>query len=169
MEIDPADPRGPLAVAEARTARGDHRGAVSTLEPLLAALRSAPDTGVYARVAVELAAALEASGERDRGVRVLEDARTRDERNVEVRAALGAAYVRAERHDAAERVYRDLLAADADNPAYLDHLGDALFGLKRYRDAVVVWDRVLAGARTGIDADAVTKKRDRARQLAGRE
>lgn len=169
MEIDPADPRGPLAVAEARTARGDHRGAVSTLEPLLTALRSAPDTGVYARVAVELAAALEASGERDRGVRVLEDARTRDERNVEVRAALGAAYVRAERHDAAERVYRDLLAADADNPAYLDHLGDALFGLKRYRDAVVVWDRVLAGARTGIDADAVTKKRDRARQLAGRE
>jgi tetratricopeptide (TPR) repeat protein len=168
-DIDPADPRGPLALAEARTARGDHRGAVTTLEPLLAALRSAPDTGVYARVAVELAAALEASGDRDRGLRVLEDARTRDERNVEVRAALGAAYVRAERHDAAERIYRELLVGAADNPIYLDHLGDALFGLKRYREAVATWDRALAGERTGIDADAVTKKRDRARQLAGRE
>ena len=168
-DIDPADPRGPLALAEARTARGDHRGAVATLEPLLTALRSAPDTGVYARVAVELAAALEASGDRDRGLRVLEDARTRDERNVEVRAALGVAYARAERHDAAERIYRELLAGAADNPIYLDHLGDALFGLKRYREAVATWDRALAGERTGIDADAVTKKRDRARQLAGRE
>ncbi len=168
-DIDPTDPRGPLAMAEARTARGDHRGAVSTLEPLLTALRSAPETGVYARVAVELAAALEASDDRDRAIRVLEDARTRDERNVDVRVALGAAYVRAERHEAAERIYRELLVADADNPIYLDHLGDALFGLKKYRDALATWDRVLAGDRVGIDADAVTKKRDRARQLAGRE
>ena len=59
--------------------------------------------------------------------------------------------------------------ADATNPKYLDHLGDALFALKQYREAVTVWDRVLAGERAGIDVDAVTKKRDRARQLAGRQ
>ena len=201
-DIDGADPRGPLALAEARTARGDHRGAVATLEPLLAALRSAPETGIYARVAVELSAALDASGDRDKGIRVLEDARTRDERNVEVRAALAAAYQRDNRHDSAERIYKDLLTTDPNNPAYLaglgwafvrqgqaglgreplekavaarpsdsvmlDHLADALFDLKQYREAVTMWDRALAGDRAGIDADAVTKKRDRARQLAGR-
>lgn len=202
-DIDSADPRGPLALAEARTARGDHRGAVATLEPLLTALRAAPETGIYARVAVELSAALEASGDRDKGIRVLEDARTRDERNIEVRAALAAAYQRDNRHDAAERIYKDLLTTDPNNPAYLaglgwafvrqgqaglgreplekavaarpsdsvmlDHLADALFDLKQYREAATIWDRALAGDRAGIDADAVTKKRDRARQLAGRQ
>jgi len=203
IDIDAGDPRGPLALAESRTARGDYRGAVSALEPLLTALRSTPDTGVYARVAVELSVALEASGDRGRSVRVLEDARTRDAENREVLTALAAAYLREKRHPQAERVYRDLLSRDPDNPeylnglgwtfvqqgqaglarepleravaarpgnaVYLDHLADALFQLKQYRDAVALWDRALAGDRQGIDVETVTRKRDRARQLAGRE
>ncbi len=201
VDIDGSDPRGPLALAEAQSARGDHRAAVATLEPVLVALRSAAETGAYARVAVELAAALEASGDLDRGIRVLEDARTRDERNIEVRAALAAAYLRDRRHDAAERVYRALLDMDAANVTYLDglgwalvqqgqpglarayleraaegrpddavildHLAEALFQLKQYREAAAAWDRALAGSPQGIDVEAVTRKRDRARQLAG--
>jgi tetratricopeptide (TPR) repeat protein len=203
VEIDSSDPRGPLAMAEARAARGDHRGVVQTLQPLLAALRTAPDTSAYGRVAVELAAAFEAGGDRDQGIRVLEDARTRDEQNVDVAAALASAYLRDKRHDLAERAYRDLLTGDPDNPAYLDglgwtfvqqgqaglarepleravkvrpsdsemldHLAEALFQLKQYREAVVAWERALAGDRDGIDVEAVTRKRDRARQMAGRQ
>lgn len=201
-DIDSADPRGPLALAEARTARGDHRGAVATLEPLLAALRSAPDTGVYARVAVELAAALTASGDGDRAIRVLEDSRTRDNTNTDVLKALAAAYLRDKRHEPAERAYRELLREDPQNPelldglgwtyvqqgqaglareplekavaarprdsVMLDHLAEALFQLKQYREAAAIWERALAGDRAGISIDDVTRKRDRARQLAGR-
>lgn len=201
--IDAGDPRGPLALAESRTARGDYRGAVSALEPLLAALRSAPDTGVYARVAVELSVALAASGDSSRSIRVLEDARTRDARSREVLSALASAYLRERRHEPAERAYRELLKADPDNPeylhglgwtfvqqgqaglgreqleravtarpdhaVYLDHFAEALFQLKQYRDAVAAWERALASDREGIDVNDVTRKRDRARQLAGRE
>jgi predicted Zn-dependent protease len=50
----------------------------------------------------------------------------------------------------------------------LDRLAESLFQLKRYREAVAVWDRALAGDRAGIDVTEVTRKRDRARELAGR-
>ena len=201
-DIDASDPRGPLAMAEAQSARGDYRAAIATLGPVLGALRVEPVTGVYARVAVELAAALAASGDLDRGIRVLEDARTRDDNNVEVLTALAAGYLKDRRHQSAERIYRDLVRRDGSNPVYLDglgwslvqqgqaglgrehlqaavalrptesvmldHLAEALFQLKEYRDAAAMWDRALAGDRAGIDVDAVTTKRDRARQLAGR-
>jgi tetratricopeptide (TPR) repeat protein len=133
-EIDPSDPRGPLAMAEARSARKDFRGAVATLEPLLAALRNQRTTEVYGRVAIELADALDKSGEASRGVRVLEDAAT-------------------------------ALPTSSD---VLNHLGEALFQLKRYKEAADTWTRALAGDRKAIDADDVTRKRDRARELAGR-
>ncbi len=203
LDIDATDPRGPLALAEAQSARGDHQGAVATLEPLLAAVRSAPETGIFSRVSLELAAELEALGERDRSIRVLEDARTRDERASDVSVALAEAYRRDKRYDAAERVYRDLLRGDPENPGYLgglgwtqvqqgqaglgrasleravaarpkdavllDHLADALFQLKEYKEAAAMWDRALAGDGQGLDVEAVTKKRERARQLAGRK
>ncbi len=236
-DIDSSDPRGPLALAEAKSARGDHRGAAATLDPLLTALRAGPGTGMYARVAIELASALEASGDRGRAVRVLEDARTRDDGNTSVLFELASAYERDRRYDPAERAYRELLrldpadpaalnalgfmladrreklddavalvkralAIDPDNPSYLDslgwayvqkgqaglgrasleraasarpassvvldHLAEAFFQLRQYRDAAATWDRALAGDRDSIDVEAVTKKRDRARHLAGR-
>ena len=51
----------------------------------------------------------------------------------------------------------------------LDHLADALFQLKEYKEAAAMWDRALAGDGQGLDVEAVTKKRERARQLAGRK
>jgi len=50
--------------------------------------------------------------------------------------------------------------------AVQDHLGDAYFGVKRYRDAADAFTRALTGDRDAIDVAAVTKKRDRARDLA---
>lgn len=201
-EIDGADPRGPLALAESRATRGDHRGAAALLEPVLAALRDQPRSDAYPRVALDLSKALEKSGERGRAVRVLEDARSRDGGDPELTRALAGAYDRDKKPEGAERLYRELLAQDptdgealsglgwvliqqgraedgrvmlervvAESPrdsVALDRLAESLFRLKRYRDAAAAWDRALTGTREGIDVDDVTKKRDRARELAGR-
>ena len=48
----------------------------------------------------------------------------------------------------------------------LDHLGELYFQTKRYREAADVWTRALAGDHTDIDIAALTRKRDRARELA---
>jgi hypothetical protein len=45
-------------------------------------------------------------------------------------------------------------------------LGELYFQQKRYRDAADAWTRSLDGDRVTIDAAAITKKRDRARELA---
>ena len=55
----------------------------------------------------------------------------------------------------------DSLSYTREGQPWLQHewLADLVFAM---------WDRALAGDRAGIDPDAVTKKRDRARQLSGR-
>lgn len=235
-EIDATDPRGPLAMAAIRAARGDHRGAATLLESLSVALRDKPPSDAAIQVALDLSTALEKTGERARAVRVLEDALSRT-RDLELTRALASAYDRDKKQAEAERLYREVLAlapsdgvalsglgrlladrkeklteaaelaqravaGDPDNPAYLDSLGwvlvqqgrpeegrvilerattanpkssavldhfaESLFQLKRYRDAAAAWDRALAGDREGIDVGDVTRKRDRARELAGR-
>jgi predicted Zn-dependent protease len=237
-EIDPADPRGPLALADAKATRGDYRGAVATLDPAVRAARPADVAdGSYARLAGSLASALEQSGEPARAVTVLEEARRRDNTNSQLLFDLAAAYDRAKRFDQAEQMFRDViatepsnadalnylgymladrgtkldeavalitraLAIEADNPSFLDslgwayvkqakldrardplqraaaalpttsviqdHLGELYFQLKLYREAAAAWDQALSGNRSGIDAAAITKKRDRARTLAGK-
>ena len=47
-------------------------------------------------------------------------------------------------------------------------LGDQYFQLKKYKDAADAFDRALAGDRTAFDAAEVLRKRDRARELAGK-
>jgi len=237
-QIDPKDPRGPLAIAEAKAARGDYRAVVDTLDPLVAAAR--PDdvaSGSYARMAAQLSAALERTGDRNRAVKVLEDARRRDTDDMDLLFDLAAAYERDSKFDQAEQAFRDVLATepanaealnylgymladrgtkldeavdlikralliDEDNPSFLDslgwayvkqakldqaraplqraaaalpktsviqdHLAELYFQLKMYREAADTWDLALAGDRAEIDAAAITKKRDRARQLAGK-
>jgi tetratricopeptide (TPR) repeat protein len=237
-EIDPEDARGPLALAEARTARGDFRGAAGALEARVAAGREDDvKNGTYARMATSLAEALQGAGDQARAVTVLETAQRHAPTDIGLEFELAAAYDRNSRPADAERVFRALIAKDpqnasalnylgymlaergqrldeavalvkralaieADNPSYLDslgwayfkqgsvenardpleraatalpqnsviqdHLGDLYFQLKRFRDAQAAFDRALAGDRDGIDVAAVTKKRDRARELAGK-
>jgi tetratricopeptide (TPR) repeat protein len=235
-EIDPADARGPLALAAAKALRGDHRGVVDTLEPRVTAASDADVTsGLFAPMAADLAQALEKSGDRARAIRVLEAARRKDADSERLLFGLAGLYERDRRGESAEDLLRALvakepanagalnylgylmadrghklpeaidlikraLAIENDNPSFLDslgwaylkqakldeardpleraakalprasviqdHLGECYFQMKRYRDAADAWDRALAGDREGIDAAALTRKRDRARELA---
>lgn len=49
-----------------------------------------------------------------------------------------------------------------------DHLGQLYFQMKKYREAATAFDRALSGDREDLDVTAVTKRRDRARELAGK-
>jgi tetratricopeptide (TPR) repeat protein len=237
-EIDADDGRGPLAMADARIAAGDLKGAVAVLEPRVTAAREDDvRNGTYTRMASNLALALQELGERPRAIGVLEAAVKREPTDIDLQFELAAAYERSGRIDDAERTFRAVIAKDpqhaealnylgymlaergrqldeavdlvtralvldAENPSFLDslgwayfkkgaferardpleraaaarpknsviqdHLGDLYVQVKRYRDAVAAFDRALAGDRAGIDVPAVTKKRDRARELAGR-
>jgi tetratricopeptide (TPR) repeat protein len=237
--IDPNDARGAIALAAARSARGDYQSAIDALQPRVAAAAAGDVTnGLYARMAAELADAIEKAGDRARAIKSLEDARRKDEGSEPLRFALAGLYERDKRFDQAEQLVRDLVASEpananalnylgylmADrghklpeavdlikralaiengNPSFLDslgwaylkqsklddakdpleraaaalprvsviqdHLGELYFQLKRYRDAADAWDRALSGDRDSIDVAAITRKRDRARDLAGKE
>ena len=122
--IDAADPRGPLALAGARATRGDYAGVVALLDPLVRAPR-ADDvaTGMFARMAGELAEALRQTGNQTRALAVLEDARRRDADNTELLFSLAAAYERDKRFDLAERAFRDLIAQAPEHAEALNDLG----------------------------------------------
>jgi tetratricopeptide (TPR) repeat protein len=82
--------------------------------------------------------------------------------------SLGWAYFKQGQIDSARDPLERAAAALPKNSVIQDHLGDVYFQMKRYRDAVSAFDRALAGDRDGIDVPGVTKKRDRARELAGK-
>jgi tetratricopeptide (TPR) repeat protein len=137
-QIDPADARGPLALAEAKAAQGDYFSVVSTLDPLVAAPRSEDvATGTYARMAGELATALQHTGDRPRAIRVLEDARRRDAKDPDLLFSLAAAYERANQLDRAEQTFRDVIASDPQNADALNYLGYMLADHGRKVDEAV--------------------------------
>jgi tetratricopeptide (TPR) repeat protein len=82
--------------------------------------------------------------------------------------SLGWAYFRQSKFEAALSPLERAAAGDPNGSVIQDHLGDLYMQLKRYKDALAAFDRALAGDRQNLDAAAVTKKRDRARELAGR-
>jgi tetratricopeptide (TPR) repeat protein len=82
--------------------------------------------------------------------------------------SLGWAYFKLNRFDDARAPLERAASARPKTSVILDHLGELHFQVKRYRDAADAWDQALAGDREGIDVAAITKKRDRARQLAGK-
>jgi len=237
-EIDPNDARGPLALARARAASDDYRGAVNALSARVA--KPQPEdltSGYYVEMATELSSALGRLGQHKQAAEVLEGARKHAPKDEFLLFRLGAAYEQGRKYDLAERAFRELissnakhadalnylgymladrgqklpeaielikraLAVEADNPAFLDslgwayfklgqfdsarqpleraanalprasviheHLGDLYVQLKQYSEAAAAFDRALAGDRDGIDAPAITKKRDRARSLVGK-
>jgi tetratricopeptide (TPR) repeat protein len=91
-----------------------------------------------------------------------------DEDNPAYLDSLGWAYYRLgefERaRDPLERAARALPKVSVIN----DHLGDLYVQLRRYTDAVAAFERALSGDRDGVDAAAVERKRNRARELAGK-
>jgi tetratricopeptide (TPR) repeat protein len=237
-QIDPNDPRGPLALAESQAARGDYPGVIATLKTrVTAATDFDASAGAYIEMAADLAAAMHQTGDHSGAVGVLDAARKRLPDDPDLQFELGSAYDRVSATDQAETIFRGLIAKDpgnaqalnylgymladhnrklpeavdliqralkidADNPSYLDslgwayfrqdkladaqpalehaatslprvsviqdHLGQLYFQLKRYREAASAFDRALTGDREELDVAAVTKRRDRARELAGK-
>jgi predicted Zn-dependent protease len=203
-EIAPDDPRGPLALAEAKIVNKDYQGAIALLEPLVTTPRDADiASGVYARAAGQLAVAFEGAGDFTKAEATLRSVVARDASNAEALNDLGYMLAdRGEKLDEAVGLIERALRIDPDNPSFLDslgwaqvkrgkpdvgrpsleraaaampknsvildHLGETYFQLKRYKDAAAAWDRSLSGDLAGIDAAAVTKKRDKARELAGK-
>jgi len=82
--------------------------------------------------------------------------------------SLGWAYFRQSKLELARPPLEQAVAALPQNSVILDHLGEVYFQLKRYREAARVWDRALAGDRRDIDVESITKKRDKAKALAGK-
>ena len=201
--IDPKDPRGALALAEAREARHDFAGVVETLLPLYESRRSpvVPNDEVVGFVGMTLANAYEELAQFDRAETILRELIARNATDDVALNALGYMLAdRGQKLDEAVKFITRALAVDPTNPSYLDslgwaylkqgkaaeavppleraakaaasasllqdHLGDGYFAVKRYREAAEAYTRALAGDRDGIDVAAVTRKRDRARELA---
>jgi len=80
--------------------------------------------------------------------------------------SLGWIYVKQRKYAEALGPLERAAAAMARDSVVLDHLGEVYFLQKRYREAADAWTRALDGDRVTIDAAAITKKRDRARELA---
>jgi tetratricopeptide (TPR) repeat protein len=82
--------------------------------------------------------------------------------------SLGWAYFKMGQLDKAQAPLEQAATALPEVSVIQDHLGDVYLQLQKYREAGDAFDRALKGDLDGIDASAVTKKRDRARALAGR-
>jgi tetratricopeptide (TPR) repeat protein len=123
-EIDPKDPRGPLALADAKTLEKDYTGAVATLEPLVAGAGDAEvAVGLYGRYATTLAGVYAAAGDRQKSVQTLETARTRAPEDTAIGLNLASAYDKANKIDQAEAVYRDLIKKNPENAEAMNDLG----------------------------------------------
>jgi tetratricopeptide (TPR) repeat protein len=83
--------------------------------------------------------------------------------------SLGWAYFRQRKFEEARPPLERAAAAMAEVSVVQDHLGDLYFELKRYGDAAAAFDRALGGDRRDVDVAAITKKRDRARELSPRK
>lgn len=123
-QIDPNDGRGPLALAGARAGREDYRGAVQALNARVAAPTSEDlASGLYAQMVAELSGAYTKMGQRKRAIEVLDAARRRQPENQQFLFTLAANYEQDKQFDQAERVFRDLIAANAKHAGALNYLG----------------------------------------------
>ncbi|MEZ5317307.1 MAG: tetratricopeptide repeat protein [Vicinamibacterales bacterium] len=119
LAIDATDARGLLSLAQAQTAAHDFAGVVNTLEARVSAPRDGDDdNGLHARLAVELAAAYQGLGERDKAVGVLEAALARTPNDGDLLFDLGAP-TSAPGSTAAETAFRRVIEAD---PSHADAL-----------------------------------------------
>jgi tetratricopeptide (TPR) repeat protein len=124
IELDPDDGRGPIALAMVLGHRGDQRGVVSVLGPRVAAPTERDvESGMFGEMATMLSGAHVELGDVNRGIRTLEDARKRTPDDIDLLFALASTYERDDQAGRAERVFREIIAADPDHAAALNYLG----------------------------------------------
>lgn len=145
-QIDPKDPRGPLAMADAQMARKDYAAAAATLGPFVATPRDEDiASGVFTHFATQLALAQQEGGDAAASLRTLEDAHKRVPDDVQVTLGLATAYEHDRKIDQAETLYRDLIAKDPENAEVLNNFGYMLADHgRRLDDAVGFIKRALA-------------------------
>jgi predicted Zn-dependent protease len=103
----------------------------------------------------------------DEAVSLIQRALAIDDGNPSYLDSLGWAYYKQDKFEAATSPLERAAAALPDSSVIQEHLGDVYLKRKRYLEAAAAFDRALAGDRDGLDTQAVTKKRDRARALSG--
>lgn len=108
-------------------------------------------------------------GERlDEAVALIDRALAIDPGNGSYLDSLGWAYFKLRRHEEARKHLAAAAAQLPSNSVVQDHLGDVLEALGRHADAIVAWERALAGDREGIDTQAIGSKIARAKAQASR-
>jgi tetratricopeptide (TPR) repeat protein len=100
-------------------------------------------------------------------VTLIERALAIDPDNAAYLDSLGWAYFKQKRFTEAVGPLERAAAGAEDSSVIQEHLGDAYTKLGRHAEAARAFDRALSGDRDGINAEDVTKKRDRARRSAG--
>ena len=146
IAIDTADPRGAAALADVLIARREFPRAIETLQPWIEKSAS----GTLAIDADEMigpraAHVLGELGRHERAVELLERLSRRLPDDMDVRFELGAAFARANRPTDAERIFRDIVAADPAHALALNYLGYMLADRgERLEEAVSLISRALA-------------------------
>ena len=107
-------------------------------------------------------------GERlDESVDLIQRALVLDPNNGSYLDSLGWAYLKQNRLELAERPLRQASAQLRRNSVVQDHLGDLLFRLERYAEAISAWERALAGDGDTVDLSVIQSKiRDSQGRLA---
>ena len=138
IEIDPKDPRGPLALADAKVLQKDYAGAAALVEPLVTNAGDADiASGLYARFVADLAGIYQAAGDTDKSLRTLETARTRVPDDATLSLSLASAYEKAKRLDQAEATYRDVIKRDPASAEAMNDLGYMLAEHDRKLDEAI--------------------------------
>ena len=103
-------------------------------------------------------------GERlDESVDLIRRALEIDPNNGSYLDSLGWAYFKQDRLELAEPPLRQAGDQLRNNSVVQDHLGDLLYKLERYAEAIMVWERALAGDGDGVDLAEIERKLDDAR------
>ena len=98
-------------------------------------------------------------GERlDESVLLIQRALELDPKNGSYLDSLGWAYFKQDRLELAESPLREASDQLQSNSVVQDHMGDLLFRLERYEEAISAWDRALAGDGDGLDLSTVEAK-----------
>ena len=106
-------------------------------------------------------------GERlEESVGLLERAIAIDPHNGAYLDSLGWAYFKLERLDLAEPNLRQASQQMTWNSVVQDHLGDLMFELGRYDEAIAAWEASLAGDREHVEATVIEEKIQDARRRA---
>jgi tetratricopeptide (TPR) repeat protein len=109
-------------------------------------------------------------GERlDEAVTLLQRALELEPGNTSFLDSLGWAFFKQGRLELADPPLTEAAETSPENSVIQDHLGDLRFRQQRFADAVVAWERALAGDGESIDRAAIEKKLGEARARAGRK